>query len=86
MKAHLLQIHPLDNVAILTEAALKGETIDSITLLHDIPQGHKVALKPMKAGDEVIRYGVVLGYLLHDVRRGSTKPLCDCRFSRRSNR
>lgn len=70
MKAHLLQIHPLDNVAILTEAALKGETIDSITLLHDIPQGHKVALKPMKAGDEVIRYGVVLGYLLHDVRRG----------------
>ena len=70
MKAHLLQINPTDNVAILTEAASKGDVIDSVTLLHDIPQGHKVALEDLKVDDEVRRYGVVLGYLLHDVKRG----------------
>jgi galactarate dehydratase len=71
MNALLLKIDPRDTVAIITEASRKGDVVDGITLLSDIPQGHKVALQDMQKGDEVIRYGVVLGYLLEDVREGS---------------
>ena len=71
MNTRLIQIDSQDTVAIVTEAAKKGEVIDSVTLLSDIPQGHKVALRDMKKGDAVIRYAVVLGYLVEDVKRGS---------------
>ena len=71
MKTRLIQIDLQDTVAIVTESVKKGEVIDSITLLSDIPQGHKVALKDMKKGDAVIRYSVVLGYLVTDVAKGS---------------
>ncbi|WP_345907055.1 galactarate dehydratase [Sphaerochaeta sp. UBA5849] len=70
MKARLIQIDPADNVAILTEAASKGEVVTGLVLLSDIPQGHKVALMDLHKGDAVLRYGVVLGYLLEDVKQG----------------
>jgi galactarate dehydratase len=71
MNALLLKIDPRDTVAIITEASRKGDVVDGITLLSDIPQGHKVALRDMQKGDEVIRYGVVLGYLLEGVKKGA---------------
>ncbi|HAF86669.1 MAG TPA: galactarate dehydratase [Sphaerochaeta sp.] len=67
----LIQIDPSDNVAIVTENAAKGMDLEGIVLLQDIPQGHKVALKNLQKGDEVIRYGVTLGYLLEDIEVGS---------------
>ncbi|HKL58494.1 MAG TPA: UxaA family hydrolase, partial [Sphaerochaeta sp.] len=67
----LVTIDPRDNVAIVTENAPKGTTLDGLVLLQDIPQAHKVTLKKLKKGDEVIRYGVTLGYLLVDVEAGS---------------
>jgi len=70
MRARLIQIDPADNVAIVTEAASKGETVSGLTLLSDIPQGHKVALRDLKKGEAVLRYAVVLGYLLEDVKKG----------------
>ncbi|NCC13310.1 MAG: galactarate dehydratase, partial [Spirochaetia bacterium] len=70
MKARLIQIDTLDNVAITTEAVGKGEVLGNLTVLSDIPQGHKVALKDLDKGDAVLRYGVVLGYLLEDVKQG----------------
>ena len=75
MRARLIQIDPADNVAILTEAAKKGETVNGITLLSDIPQGHKVALMDSVEGDAVLRYAVVLGYLLEDVKGHVDKRL-----------
>ncbi|NBK25436.1 MAG: galactarate dehydratase, partial [Spirochaetia bacterium] len=70
MKPLLITINPSDTVAILTETGRKGEMIGDIILLSDIPQGHKVALKDLDKGDAVLRYGVVLGYLLEDVKQG----------------
>ena len=44
--------------------------MSGLTLLSDIPQGHKVALRDLKKGEAVLRYAVVLGYLLEDVKKG----------------
>ena len=54
MNARLIKLEDIDTVAIVTEAAHKGDVLDGITLKSDIPQGHKVALKGMKKGDEEI--------------------------------
>jgi altronate hydrolase len=57
----MLQIHPLDTVAVCREAVPKGTTIGGLTLLEDIPAGHKVAVKAMAAGDWVWKYGFPIG-------------------------
>jgi len=37
---------------------------------HDIPIGHKVALKPLKKGDTVIKYGADIGGMIADAGAG----------------
>lgn len=57
----LFTIHPLDNVAVSRDPRKKGETLGSLTLLDDIPAGHKVALRPIPAGEWVWKYGFPIG-------------------------
>lgn len=60
-----------DNVAVLVQNGKKGDILQNgIVLKEDIPQSHKVALIYLPKGQEVIRYGVVLGYTLHPVKQG----------------
>lgn len=63
MKA--IMIHPLDNVAVALEPIEKGERIPlngSVTALEDIQRGHKIALKPLEKGEQVIKYGCPIGF------------------------
>jgi len=39
--------------------------------IENIPQSHKIALVDFKAGDEIIRYGEVIGYAKVDIPKGS---------------
>ena len=67
-----IKIHPRDNVAIVVEAMKKGETLmEGVVTLSDVPQGHKVALVDIPKDAPIIRYGVTLGYALHDIPQGS---------------
>ena len=69
--AHFIKIHPLDNVVIPVQDAPTGtEAAPGVMTVSDIPQGHKIALKNLLKGDEVIRYGVAVGRLLCDVPAG----------------
>lgn len=36
----------------------------------DIPIGHKLAIKPLKEGDTVIKYGVDIGRVVADIGQG----------------
>ena len=36
----------------------------------DIPIGHKLAIKPMAAGDTVIKYGTDIGKVVADIGKG----------------
>ncbi len=53
-----IQIHPHDNVAVLTEK--RG----------DIPAGHKVALTAIRAGEAVVKYGDPIGMAACDIAPG----------------
>jgi (2R)-sulfolactate sulfo-lyase subunit alpha len=72
---HFLVHSPKDNVGVVVVEGLKAgtkmlgvvtETNTTLTLTaaHDIPIGHKVALKPLKAGQTVIKYGEDIGKMV----------------------
>lgn len=70
----VIKTNPNDNVAIVANpTGLKRGAIvlNSIVLEEDIPMGHKVALQTLNEGDEVIRYGQVIGYANKFIEKGS---------------
>ena len=69
-----LIINSNDNVAIALENFAKGDVIEAfgekITILNDIPFAHKIALKNIGAGAEVIKYGEVIGVAKDEIKQG----------------
>ena len=47
-----------------------GTSIDGITLRSDVPQAHKVALRPIRKGEAVTKYGYPIGYASRDIAIG----------------
>jgi (2R)-sulfolactate sulfo-lyase subunit alpha len=48
----------------------------------DIPIGHKVALKDLKAGDTCIKYGEDIGKIIADVKKGDHVHTHNCKTKR----
>jgi (2R)-sulfolactate sulfo-lyase subunit alpha len=78
---HFLVHSPKDNVGVVVIEGLKAgtrmlgvitETDDTLKLKakQDIPIGHKVALKPLKKGDTVVKYGEDIGKMVADAGVG----------------
>jgi altronate dehydratase small subunit len=71
-------IHEKDTVATALESLHAGDTISveiqnhtkKITLLTEIPAGHKFALSDMEAGIDVIKYGESVGQSTAKIARG----------------
>ncbi|MGS5085547.1 galactarate dehydratase [Hydrogenophaga sp. A37] len=66
-------IHPADNVAVVVnDGGLPAGTAlpGGPTLVHAVPQGHKVALTDLPAGSAVRRYNVVIGHTAVDIPAG----------------
>ena len=70
-----LKINPADNVAVAIAPLAKGAIINvdnkEIKLVTDIPAGHKVALKDIAEGENIIKYGFPIGHARHDIRQGA---------------
>ncbi len=58
-------VHAGDSVATLLHDGGAGDRIDTgtavLTLAHDVPRGHKIALAPIAAGTDVMKYGFSIG-------------------------
>lgn len=72
MKA--LKIYYTDNVAVATEEIAAGETVSvddgEIKLISAVPGGHKFAIKEIKAGEAVVKYGYTIGFAKCDIAVG----------------
>ena len=66
-----IKINPADNVAVALQDLRKGETVEGVVLKTDVPRGHKITLRALKAGEDVIKYGYPIGHLTADVPEGS---------------
>lgn len=66
-----VKIKDQDNVVVAVQDIKAGtEIMEGLTANQDIPQAHKIALCDIPAGGEIVRYGVVLGYAIHDIKKG----------------
>ncbi|NLM00673.1 MAG: altronate dehydratase [Treponema sp.] len=73
-----IQIHNDDGVAVALEPLAKGnvQTVEfagktiSITLIDDIPAGHKFALKDFTVDEPVIKYGYPIGAAKKEIKTG----------------
>ena len=54
----------------LTGWIMEQDKTVSVKVLNDIPIGHKVALKDLKAGDTVIKYGIDIGKVVAPIKKG----------------
>ena len=70
----LIQIHPSDNVLIIRSSIIPGdkEIIDEKEIIFNNPLGlgHKIALKNIIQGEQIIKYGVPIGSALQLIKTG----------------
>jgi altronate hydrolase len=75
MKRKILKIHPDDNVIVALQDLHAGESVvyngEEYTTREEIPSKHKFFANDMKAGDEVIMYGVLVGKAQADLPAGT---------------
>ena len=75
-EARAVRIHRADNVATLLDDALPGrvkvigtEPLE-VTVSEPISAGHKMALRPVAAGQSIIKYGFPIGHAVRDIACG----------------
>ena len=73
-QATYLKINPADSVVVCLQPKKKGEIIEvdglSIALNQDTPAGHKVLIKDVKEGEDIIKYGYPIGHARQDLKAG----------------
>ena len=70
MKKYII-IDNNDNVMVALEDFVKGDIVNNITILEDVKKGHKVAIKDIKLGENVIKYGYPIGSSKEEIKCGS---------------
>lgn len=70
----IIRINQEDNVAVALRPIEKGETLDiagtPVTAAEEIPQGHKMAIRAIRSGEAVVKYGCSIGFAKEDVQAG----------------
>jgi altronate dehydratase len=76
-----IQIDEKDNVATTTSEVKAGEQLEVISpdgkvilkpeVAETIPFGHKLAIKPIKKGENIVKYGEVIGVATQPVKAGA---------------
>ena len=74
MKPRFIKIHPNDNVVIAIEKILNDEIIlvdnNAIKILSDVSHGHKIAIKNIIEGENIFKYGHVIGHASANIKPG----------------
>ena len=70
-----IKINPADNVVVALHPIAKGTAVPventTVTAVEDIPQGHKMAIAPIKTGENAIKYGFPIGHATVDAVPGT---------------
>ena len=69
-----MKLYPNDTVALATQELKKGDTVEinneTIVLLDDIPNAHKIALQDFAAGEGIRKYDNIIGYASRPIKKG----------------
>jgi altronate dehydratase len=73
-KRRCIALDPQDNVATAIEQLKVGEKVETeygnVALTQPIAYGHKFALRDIRKGDYVIKYGTQIGRAIADISKG----------------
>ena len=71
-RAPTIRLHPNDNVIIALQDLAAGQTVPglNVPLMQPVPRGHKVATLSIAAGENVVRYGQIIGAASCDIAAG----------------
>jgi len=68
----VIRLHPADNVAVAVRRLPAGAAVaDDVAACEPIPSGHKIAVAPIAIGEEVRRYGQVIGAATQPIPAGA---------------
>ncbi len=75
MRDNVLIIHPRDNVAVALTRLAAGELAigkgaDGFPALEEIPPSHKIALRDISSGEEIIKYGETVAVSTRAIKKG----------------
>lgn len=74
MNNPVLQIHPRDNVAVSLRTLEAGTTVEvggrAMRLAASVPPAHKFALRPIRGGEPIIKFGQPIGRATADIADG----------------
>lgn len=72
--ATFLKINPADSVVVCLQPKKKGDVIEidgkQITVNQDTPAGHKILIKDVREGEDIIKYGYPIGHARQDLKSG----------------
>lgn len=63
-------MNPNDNVATAVTRIEPGQETDNVTIAEMIPMGHKFALRKIAQGDDIVKYGSVIGRATAEILPG----------------
>lgn len=81
-RAPVLRLSTGDNVVVAIQEISEGTNIpgEAVTSLQDVPQGHKIATRPIQAGAPILKFETVIGYAAHDIMPGEWLHSHNIRF------
>jgi len=69
-----IQLSPGDNIVVLTKSVAEGSEVTIEGRVFVLPValglGHKVAARPIRKGDKIIKYGAPIGSATRDIAAG----------------
>jgi altronate hydrolase len=75
----VIRLHPGDSVVIARTTLLPGAPVaNGIAAQDRIPAGHKVAVRPIAQGEEVRRYGQIIGFASRPIAPGQHVHVQNC--------
>ncbi len=67
---NILRLHPDDNVVLALTSVFAEQQVGEVTPAFDIPAGHKISTTDILKGDEIRKYGQIIGFATSDIKAG----------------
>lgn len=69
-----VKLHENDHVIIALQPFSKGDVVtiegNALTLTEDVPKGHKILTRPVREGDDILKFGYSIGKAKSDLEPG----------------
>ena len=68
-----IRLHPADNVVVARADLAIGARLDpeGLTSRSQVPAGHKIAVRPIRQGEPIVKYNVTIGFAAADIAPGT---------------